>query len=622
MGENYLSILRDNITYSLRHANYDRTIEVKSTCRKFVIGKGREHDAEVTRYKRFEEDALKNQRINLTNAPTPSLISRLRKFWKQMARIEGIRRDVQITKATDVDRLAILQNSFHNFLPGEDLETYQNRMLEYLGVTDPNAWILYERYDRRNVEGTPIETKVYPVVWGSENVINYQKTYGILDWIIFRSARIGKEKKLNADTFLEDFYIYGIGKVAVAREVSEGMSKSEEEQEWIITPEGGSTRTFYVREYQNGTKEVPAECVGVYFDEETGHETFVPWFKPGEFVLNDIIRAKSTSDVLQTIYANPRIIRFVRSCKFVHPEMGQCEGGYYAGIQDDLHRCEKCSGTGIPKGYTTEQAVIEIVLPDVEPDKILDLSRLSYTEQIDHSLLAWYDTKISELERRFMSTVFPSGLYQETNGTQVMTATQVNAIMQGISDVLAPFGLLDSRHYEKAYRVGAQYLEFGITVNKSYPEDLQINLLSEVLEDFNTIKTSGVGYEATLSQRRRVFQKLFEGEPESQKAIAARYKYLPFDDKTPEQVSLIVSRRADDDPDYILWSNWKDIFEQIESIYPEFYKFSAQQQKKIVDATVAEFREKIRPMGLAQADIGAGAVDDSESENNPSDADA
>lgn len=614
MEQDYLQILTENITGQLRHANYDRTIAVKKFAKMISTGEGQ--DDEVTRYRRWEEDALKEQRKRLYNPLTKYALARPRKYWKRMSRIEGIRRTV---KSSNEKTLKIIQDQFYNFMPGESLEQWQNRNLEYLGVTDPNAWILYERRDARNTQGQITNTKVYPVIFGSENVLNFQRSYGVLDWVLFRT--IEYERTYNRGSYvekmLEDFFLYFPGGLIRAREVSEKRNIEPGETlveipvyspaDFIINPAMPSevkqivavgqekTRSFYIRTIENGTTEVPAECAGVYFDEVTGQRTFVPWFDPAEDVFRDLIHEKSVADVLLTVYAYPKEWVYTKACNHRHHTLGECVRGFYNDIQDDEHRCHSCKGTGRMAGFTTEQAKIELVLPEgATQDTLLELQRLSFTQPIDISLLQWVDEKIERSVARIMSAVFDSGLVQRADNTRIETAAEVNSIIEGISDVLAPFGAVDCRHFELAHRVAAQYMGIEIEVDKSYPEDLRVELLPDMVDGFEKIKMAGVGYEAMAAQRKRIFQKTFEGKPTIQAQIEARYKFKPFDDKSEQQAAMIVNGLATKDPVRVLWTYWLTIFDEIEMEDPEFHMKEYKLQKEIVDRKVAEVAERIQ----------------------------
>lgn len=615
-----ITLLTENVSFGLRHANYKRTVEVRKFAHMIATGKGQ--DEEVTRYRRFEHDTLKEQRKRLYNPLTKYALARPRKYWKNLTRVEGIRRTFE---ASDETALKELQNDFWNFMPGQDLETWLNKTLEYLGVTDPNAWIVYERNDQRNAEGQILKTTVYPFIVPSVDALNFERKFGVLQWLIARTTTIEQvvENGWARDKYLENFYLYAPGKIVRLREKGERTVREENEVEIDIEVfthmESGDTsahfdkaasasgaprnslppavtapkvRTFYLAVFDNSTTEVPAECVGVYLDELTG-QGFVPWFDPAEHVFKRLIRDTATSDVLTIVYAYPKTWEFVKRCEFESAELGRCEHGYLGGIQDRQHICPNCNGTGTPANFTTEQETLQIPLPE-DPKLMLELSKLSFTQPVDIALLQHIDSKIEESEGKIMAAVFDSGLYQKPTNTKTRTATEVNAVMEGISDVLYPFCSTLSRHYELVHRVGSQYREFELSVDHSFPDDLKIESLPDMVATFDSIKNSGVGYESLSAQRRRIFQKQFEGDPAQQKRIEVRYKFRPFDDKSAEETAFILAGLSPLDPSRVLWTYWLEIFKEIEAENQEFADLKPAQQRKIVDTKVAEFTQRIQ----------------------------
>lgn len=627
MEEALVSLLIENIQFQLRHANYDRTVEVRNFSRMITTGEGQE--VEVTRYRRYEDETLKKQRTRLYNPLTKYALARPRKYWKKMFRVEGIRRKFT-TK--DESRLAELQEQFYNFMPGESLEQWLNRTLEYLGVTDPNAWIVYERADERDQEGLIQKTKVYPFVVSSVDAVNFERKQGVLQWLIARAITIERSVKdgYRTEKVLENYYLYAPGVIVRAREKGENTIIEAGEYEQAITvfppaeigqstpayydkapsasgllrnakpPTDGqpNARTFYFSVIQNGTTEVPAECVGAYMDEVAGQGAFVAWFDPAEDVFRDLIRDKSVSDVLTITYAYPKTWEFAKRCTFIHSEYGECDRGYFQGIYDKEHTCPNCKGTGIPVNFTTEQQTLQIPLPDgIKPAEMLELAKMSFTQPVDIALLQHTDLKIETAEKRIMAAVFDSGLYQKPTDSQTRTATEINSVMDGISDVLHPFGALLSRHFELAYRIGSQYMEFELTVDHSFPEDLKIESLADMVAAFDAIKASNVGYEAIMAQRARVFQKTFEGSPDVQKRIAARYKFLPFDDKSAEDAMFILASLAPDDNTRVLWSYWGRIFQEIEAENKDFADLTYDKQKQIVNEKVEAIKAEMVLVG-------------------------
>ena len=632
-----LQILIENISFQIRHANYDRCIEVKRTAKMISAAVGWEE--EVTRYRRFEVDELKAQRIRLHNPPSKSALAAPRRYFKRMPRVEGIRRTFTVDKANK-QALTELQSDFYNFMPGESLEQWQNRTLEYLGVNDPNAWIIAERKDTRNVEGTITKTTVYPVVYGCEDVLNFKRTFGVLDWIIVRATEIQSvgTKSGRIDQIIENYYLYAPGYIVQAREVGEKTVIEKGDQEVMIPvypmSDGQESknsvvraieyigqpkeRKFYVRVKTNGTNEVPADCAGVYYDESTGRmESYVPWFDAATDDFKDLIRYKSTADVLLATHAYPHTWEFAPKCHERHVDLGECEYGYYNGIRDSEHKCSNCNGTGIPANFTTEQAKVMLILPEEGQKELLKLAELSHTQEIKIDLLEWIDLKVEKTTAKIMNTLFGSGLFQRPTNSATKTATEVNTLTDGISDVLAPFGAVESRHFELFYRVGAQYRGFELDVDKSYPDDLQIETLGDLVAGFNDIKTAGVGYEAMVAQRNRVFQKQFEGNPGIQKQIAARYKFKPFDDKTEAQEAMIIAGLSPTDDTRILWAYWLQIFQEIDNKYPYFHEMAYDLQKQKVAEEVSAIKATIQEPQIDSFNQGAPAADAGLPANTP-----
>ena len=611
--EQLLQTLIENISLQLRHPNYARCIEVKETAKMISAAVGWED--EVTRYRRFEVDELKAQRIRLHNPPSKSALAAPRRYFKRMPRVEGIRRNFIVEKSNE-KLLNELQSDFYNFMPGESLEQWQNRTLEFLGVNDPNAWVIAERKDMRNIEGSITKTTVYPVIYGCEDVLNFKRTFGTLDWIIVRATELQSvgTKSGRIDQIIENYYLYAPGYIVQAREVGEKtvMEKGDVEMNIPVYPAVSGKesehsviraieyigqpkeRKFYVRVKTNGTKEVPADCVGVFYDESSGKmDSFVTWFDAAVDDFKDLIRYKSTADVLLATHAYPHTWEFAPKCHDRHVDLGECDYGYYNGIRDSEHKCGNCNGTGIPANFTTEQAKVMLILPEEGQKELLKLAELSHTQEIKIDLLEWIDLKVEKTTAKIMNTLFGSGLFQRPTNSATKTATEVNALTDGISDVLAPFGAVESRHFELFYRIGAQYRGFALDVDKSYPDDLQIETLGDLVQGYADIKTAGVGYEAIVAQRNRIFQKQFEGNPEKQKQIASRYKFKPFDDKTETQEAMIIAGLSPTDDTQILWAYWLQIFQEIENKYPMFHEMTYELQKQKVAEQVALIKATI-----------------------------
>lgn len=612
MNEALIATLTENIAFGLRHEHYNRTLDVRDFTYSTTTGQGQED--EVQRYRRYEDDDLKEQRVRLYNSPTPGIIASLRNHFQNLASIEGIR---ETFETQNEEALSRLRQDYYNFLPGENINDYLNRTLEHLNATDPNAWIVFERYDSRNEEGRIIgEVGVWPWVVPSVDVLNFEYKHGVLQWVLFRTSTMERTVQNGAAylKLLENFYLYAPGVVVRAREVGEKTTAEAGETLTTIEtipPEGQApempnmqggvpvyvgapkARNFYISVIETGTTEAPAMVAGAYMDETTGQDTRVSWFQAGEYLIRDMVKLKSALDVTLTVHTYPRRWEFTKPCKYVSVDMGECVGGWLSGVQDNEHRCPACGGSGKAPNFTTDQAVLQLILPD-DPALIVELSKLSFTEPIDISLPELLQKMLDKKEEQFIRAVFMSDPHQKPDSAGDMTAFEVAKLHEGVEKKLKVFCRHYSRVWELAHRVGMQYREIQYTsVDHSFPEDLQIDTLDELIQRFGQAKEKGVGYEVMTAIRRRIQQKTYEGSPAMQKRIEARYRWLPLDDKSEQEAAMILAARSPLDDTRVLRENHREIFQEIEDENPLFPEMTYRRQREVVMAKVAEFKERI-----------------------------
>jgi len=113
-----------------------------------------------------------------------------------------------------------------------------------------------------------------------------------------------------------------------------------------------------------------------------------------------------------------------------------------------------------------------------------------------------------------------------------------------------------------------------------------------------------------------IIEKQNEDNPQIVAAILARYDFLPFDDKSEEEVAQILSVRSPVDDQRVLRENWLEIFIEIENenIIAPFYLMTYEKKKAVVQAKVDQFKSKIVQAGAPDQEdptaIGEGGADD------------
>ena len=619
-----LAILTENISFQLRHAHYERTVEVGHDCHMFTTGKGQ--DKEVLKYRRFESEPLKAQRLRLNNPATPTVISEA-DILNRLTRVDGVRRE--LVAATEKEKQELETALWEAFLPGVGLEAWLIGKIRHLTKNDPNAWILYDRNDRRRPDGEIERTNLRPAIFRSIDVLNFgMDSDGIPAWVLFRDFRMEYkiEGGLRRDVQLETYYMYDTTRVIKAREIGaqtvvmDGETfievdvypvfeepkreKNESGFEYQSAPlplSQKKRKSFYISIIEHGAGEVPAFCVGAYPDEETNEESYVSWFWDGRFVLKDVIRDKQMLDVAIVMQAFRRRSEFSPACEYETEQHERCEKGWIYAGEHGKTRCPSCNGSGLRANFNTEQEVLRLAMPDgIEPNQLLELSKLAFEEPTDTALLEWFAGQLEKHKVRFSDAVLGRETSTKPTGASTDTATAILKKTDAQADILRASALVVCQGIELAFRVLANYREYGpITVNYSYPEKIDMLTLEQEVANFSAIQQVDI-YEAKVHQRHRILAKQFEGEPETHKRIAARYAWLPFDDKSPEQQAQIISTLSPTDSNAILWAYWKQIFQEIEVSTPNFHLLKYEQQKAIVEVKVAEYRGRIE---LAGADV-------------------
>ena len=588
-----LAILEQHILFEIRHPGYYRAAEVARFAKMIATGEGQEDI--IRDIRRSEDEDMKADRVRLTNSLTKYAISRPRKYWKKISRVEGINRKIE---SSDKDKLERLKIQFGKFANGRDLEQWLNWKLEVMNVTDPNAWIIYERKDSRDIEGGIIETKIYPWEVHSSMVINYKYEFDEIRWLIVRDIELeyGTDGSAKTEKVLEKYWMYFPGGIIRMREAGEFVKAQDGEVVRILMPvtDSGEERKFFLKVIDNGTTEVPAMMVGAYEDEKHAGG-FVPWFDPAEQVFKDLIRDKSFLDVTKVKHVYAKRWEYVRPCRFEDKEHGACQQGFLSG--NPQWRCPACGGTGSPDTFASEQMVNKLALPTKgSTADLLELSKLHHTEDFPIDLPKWLQEQVEKDEERIMQAVFSKGLVSGATGSAEKTATQTNYEYEDIYDVLAPFADLNSRHFELAYRIGAQYLEMrDIIVDHRYPKDFKLKSMGDLIAEYQDAKTAGVGYETLWVIQEQIIAKSHEDDPSEVDRIMARYLWLPFPDKTDTELAQILADRSPLDSQRVLRENWSEIFNEIEEQYknPQFHALEYNMQKGIVEAKVTDWSGRI-----------------------------
>ena len=576
--EQAIEVLRDTVQFDLRHRFYKETVALSDFL--YKIGSGKEQDDLIVQYRERESDEQKRQRVRLTQSMTKYATQQIRNFYGRVRRSDNRKKTVEHTSE---DALEQINQQIQNFIGGRSLEDYLFDTMLELTFMDPNAFILFERYDERGARGEIISTQTYPVMILSEDAINYDFRDGNLNWIVVRKERTETIKRMygNVEKFdtvdRQDFYLYAPGFTVELKEYDNiTEAQPSEGQEWFTVKSAYDTRQrLYLQTvYNPGTSEIPVHPVGCYLSQENP-ALFTSPLEPAHEVFRDLINLKSEFDLTKALHTFLQKIQYAPPCDFEN-DHGVCTSGYIAG-----EICPKCHGSGVEVHKTTQDVIL--VKWPASKDEWIPLEDVAHYIELPEWLPKWQAEQLEVLLKRISLAVFGTEVFTAPSAG-ARTATEVMIEWEKVYDKLTPFAVRISELFRKGVRLIAQYLEkdAGLTVDHKFPYDFKFESISELLEMLKVAKESGSSFEVQDEIERRILEKQYANTPDRMRKIAAKRKFIPFKGKSVEEVAFILASRAENDTERILYESFESIFAEIDAETPDFYLFPYAVQAEIV----------------------------------------
>src|SRR5690554_2559227 len=166
------------------HAHYQRTTDRARFYRQIMTGE--EQDDLVISYKTRETDEQKEQRIAITLSRTRYVANKIYNQYDEVRRTDNIVDNIKVEGNPEAERK--IQDSLAEFYGDEHLNNYLFERLRFLTFYDPNAYLVIERREVANASGD-IEARSYPIEIYSEQVYDYEKYLGVLQYVTSKVER-------------------------------------------------------------------------------------------------------------------------------------------------------------------------------------------------------------------------------------------------------------------------------------------------------------------------------------------------------------------------------------------------------------------------------------------------
>lgn len=562
------------------HEHHERVHEVHKYALATSTGKGIDKLINSLRYRESEEH--KKQRARITEALTPVATEMVKKYFRKVRKADGV---VKKHEIPNEQRKEAIERNMSEFYARQSAEEYLFDTLEQYTFQDPNAFLVFEREDTRDDEGAVTGINVYPLVIPSYEVRHYQYNRGVLSWLLVERIHEGKERTHS------EFFLYYPGGVLHVMEYHDLPPVDLIEQGYTPTSIAEPVqRVFVFRQFENGTREVPAIRMSAYLDGYTSNDTGVTPMEPARPMMNKLINLGSLHDLTVFLHSIPRRRELVEECEYEHHEYGVCQGGW---LTESSTMCPACDGTG-HKSITSEQDIIKVRLPQgFTADQIPDLARFAHTESADTAMLDWQQNSLDWLMKFIVYAVMTRD--QVTMSEVSKTATELVLQNQDVYDTLKPYTALYSQAYMLLVRVAAQYHETEIEeLEHHFPDDFQFETLETLVQKYREAKDAGLGYHVLMRLQAQIIRKQTRNMEEASRVMAWE-KHKPFKSLPDEIVAGVILDRAPSDPDRLLYENFDKVVTIVEQETDGmFYRMPYDMQREQITRALEQVQESIQ----------------------------
>ncbi|MTB53010.1 hypothetical protein [Lewinella sp. W8] len=531
---------------------------------------GKDQEDWVRNVRPDETDREKEHRIRVYKPVTKSCINPVRSFYRKIYRVDGIR------SVIGEEEEEAVREAIDNFHGGESLFEYIKKRQPIMEFSDPNGYLVVgvdvER-DAVAVRGM----SVFPIEVPSSEIVRKQEVNGLTQWII-RAQVLSREE----DREVKVFTLYGPGIVLVYEEMEEGQVPEEGQE--IDFVDGENSETYIVTAVENNlVTEFPGIRWGAYLHESG--EYCVSAIDPASDTLDELVYKKAIYDVAFDNHVRPHRYEYDDPCDY-ESEKGSCQGRGYLNPyevknREHKHICPECKGTGSKK--RTESNVTKLVMPDYDAaGEIFPLEKLYHYEMPDLDTVREIKGEIEDLKRSIPVSIFSA----QAENTPVVSKTATENLIEAdqINNRVFPVAQQASRIWVKVVRITGMYMNREVEPSHSFPENLKLESLSQLIARLASAKDAGATQEAIFAFQCEITEKTHAGNMASVENMKAFERHRPWRSLPEGMIEAIRRERGPEDYDRKLLENFDTVKTEILEERPNFYEIDFAQQKRLIRA--------------------------------------
>lgn len=619
---NQIQLARILITTGEKHEFYDRVTKLAQEYEAHITGEG--IGTYLHRYTIRESEEMFKQRLQLTNSINPAVTNSLMKPFYKVSRNNAVVKKYDFNDKGINERVTVMLNDFNGDKVDNTngLDMWLNTRFVELTGADPNAFIVLE-WDAVGVTET---IKPRPFEVSSAEAFNFEYRGQELQWLhvcaaIKYNKRVGGKTK--AETGKKWTY-YGQGYTISFEQVDEAFLKFID---FVPAPSQSIEKiggvTYLLTPYETKLDYVPAFRIGYVRDVTTKGKTFINPFHPAMPYLRKALKVTSELDITMTAHAFPQKMQYVQKCEGASAQE-PCDNGKCPTRSNAP--CTACNGTGF-RTVTTAQEAIYLPIPETK-DEFLPLNEMLVYKSPPIDLVKFQDEYVKNLKQEAHLAVYNSNMFLSTDAQFAKTATEIDSNMEGIYDAIEPYSEKFSKVWKLVVYTCAALAGLNLTSDKyelvhAFPADPKLKTLSLLLADLKTVNDSAAPSFTRDVINNDIAEIIYNGDDEGLKQYKVKHLFFPFNGKSSEEISMLLSTEYVSDSTKILYSNFEAIFAELEREENDFYNMQPEKQWELVEAKVEEYKEEILssdpiPIDFTQGGTGAAGTEHPQGgANNP-----
>lgn len=607
------------------HPDYHRTVELAKDYTIYATGKGVEE--KLIRFNTRESEEVFEQRKRLTQVTTPDIVGTCVKPMYKVGRTPAkkmfiIPKDQEGGDNQKENEKKIV-DAGRNFYGNQSVEEYLETRLVELDATDPNSFIVVEF---TNQEGSAVidpsnpESKAvaYPFEVSAEEAINFKYRNNILQWLVVRNRITIRDNK-GKDYEGFKYTMYLSENSVVAEQIHKSMADSflrenpnavkleyetfiksqeilsTEGLYLLMTKEKGKELYFVVRVGEHKIGFVPAMRVGCIRDLTTRGRTRVPLIHQAKAYLDKAIKTISEFDLTNCLHVFPQKIQYSEACAGYTEEK---EGDSHViscsrGLTPDGKNCKACNGTGF-KVHKSASDVIQIAMPRDVRDMASLENFLVYKQPPSEILEFQKKLGLYELRQLANMAVYNSEVFSAEG--VVKTATEEKIDLDTVYDTLKPFADNYSEIYCFIFRCIASLSNIKVEeISHKFPSDFKMKSTADLLNELKLANENQASSHVKEAITRDIIRKYYADNPLEILKMETKEKYIPFSGKSDTQIALIMAGDTVPEATKILYSNFDEIFSELEfeNSEPNFYSLEEKKQRELIKKKTEEFMQRV-----------------------------